>query len=129
MGHLTPAVRQNMVPWLLPRGGQDGRSSAGRKPGEEAGAAVTPVKGVLLRHVSGALEARRLAAVSSEDPSRQWDLSTGLEAVTPSLVAPVDGLDELAVPKCSAAKSSAAIRQAALASPQAGEERPVACVS
>jgi hypothetical protein len=33
MGHLTPAVRHNMVPWLLPRGGQDGRSSAGRKPG------------------------------------------------------------------------------------------------
>jgi hypothetical protein len=36
---------------------------------------------------------------SSEDPSWQWDLSAGLDAVTPSLVAPGDGLDELAVPK------------------------------
>jgi hypothetical protein len=36
---------------------------------------------------------------SSEDPSWQWDLRAGLDAVTPSLVAPGDGLDELAVPK------------------------------
>ena len=45
MGRLTPAVQQNMVPWLLPWGGQNGRSSAGRKAGDGAGAAVTPVKG------------------------------------------------------------------------------------
>lgn len=37
--------------------------------------------------------------VSSEDPSWQWDLSAGLDAVSLSLVAPGDGLDELAVPK------------------------------
>jgi hypothetical protein len=31
---------------------------------------------------------------SSEDPSWHWDLSAGLDAVTPSLVAPADGLNE-----------------------------------
>jgi hypothetical protein len=40
----------------------------------------------------------------SEDPSWQWDLSAGLDAVTPSLVAPGDGLDELAAPKVQRSK-------------------------
>jgi hypothetical protein len=40
----------------------------------------------------------------SEDPSWQWDLSAGLDAVTPSLVAPGNGLDELAVPKVQRSK-------------------------
>jgi hypothetical protein len=39
---------------------------------------------------------------SSEDPSWQWDLSARLDAVSVSLVAPGDGLDELAVPESAA---------------------------
>jgi hypothetical protein len=52
-------------------------------------------KWVLLRHLSGALEARRLAARIVRGSEWQWDLSAWLDAVTPSLVAPGDGLDEL----------------------------------
>ena len=57
-----------------------------------------PVTGPL-RDLSGVLAARRLAARLVRGPSWQWDLSAGLDAVSLSLVAPGNRLDELAVPK------------------------------